>query len=147
MPASSDSSFDLASLARLHDDADSESQLLEQTSFLLDHDSMSSASASRTGHGGADLSLSELSLDDKTVMLDKPFSLLAPVSDDSDAMAIQSDGEEGLGEGGEMGNNQKQSSKAREDKLQSDIFILRKLNSSFAVFDDALKDVGTANEV
>jgi len=35
----------------------------------------------------------------------------------------------------------------RDEKLKSDIFILKKLNASFELFHEALQDTGSANEV
>lgn len=40
-----------------------------------------------------------------------------------------------------------QAAKLREEKLQRDLFILKKLNSSFALFNEALKDTKTGTEV
>ena len=82
-----------------------------------------------------DLSISELSLSDQTL---KPFTLLAAPEpeidpEESDEPAAQ--------------QSQKQSAKAREEKLQSDIFILRKLNASLELFNEALQDTGSANQV
>jgi hypothetical protein len=82
-----------------------------------------------------DLSISELSLADQTL---KPFSLLAPPEPDVDA----EEPEEPVAH-----QSQRQSAKAREEKLQSDIFILRKLNTSFELFNEALQDTGSANQV
>ncbi|KAF8161116.1 hypothetical protein B0H34DRAFT_367043 [Crassisporium funariophilum] len=39
-----------------------------------------------------------------------------------------------------------QAAKLREEKLQSDVFILKKLNASFELFNDALQATGSANE-
>ncbi|KAF9471594.1 hypothetical protein BDN70DRAFT_819814 [Pholiota conissans] len=39
-----------------------------------------------------------------------------------------------------------QALKRREEKLQSDIFILKKINSAFESFNDALQDTGSANQ-
>jgi hypothetical protein len=41
----------------------------------------------------------------------------------------------------------RQTAKAREEKLQRDLFILKKLNTSFAAFNDVLKDTQTGAEV
>jgi hypothetical protein len=68
-----------------------------------------------------DLSISEL---DQTL---KPFTLLAPPEPEE--------------------SPQRHSAKARGEKLQSDIFILRKLNASFELFNEALQDTGSANQV
>lgn len=57
---------------------------------------------------------------------------------------------EGEGEGNEEAdtdNTKRQSAKAREEKLQSDVFILKKLNASFSAFNEALDATGSINEV
>jgi hypothetical protein len=41
----------------------------------------------------------------------------------------------------------RQAAKEREEKLQRDLFILKKLNSSFGAFNDVLKDTQTGTEV
>jgi len=43
--------------------------------------------------------------------------------------------------------DKRHAARLREEKLQSDIFILKKLNSSFALFNDALQDTRSANQV
>lgn len=73
-----------------------------------------------------DLSISELSLSLK------PFSLLATPIDQEESAVQQP---------------QRNPDKAREEKLQSDIFILKKLNASFELFNEALHDTGSANKV
>jgi hypothetical protein len=40
----------------------------------------------------------------------------------------------------------RQAAKAREEKLQRDLFILKKLNTSFAAFNEVLKDTQTGTE-
>ena len=85
-----------------------------------------------------DLSISELSLSDQTL---KPFSLLATPDPEVDPEKPE-DSDEPVAQ-----QSQKQSAKAREEKLQSDIFILRKLNASFELFNEALQDTGSANQV
>ena len=88
-----------------------------------------------------DLSLSELSLSDQTL---KPFSLLAPPAPpEPDTEPEESEeSEEPV-----LQQSQRQSAKAHEEKLQSDIFILRKLNASFELFNEALQDTSSANQV
>lgn len=71
-----------------------------------------------------DLSVSELL---------QPFTLLAPLDAEEKEEPVA--------------QPQRHSAKAREDKLQSDIFILRKLNASLELFNDALQDTGSANQV
>jgi hypothetical protein len=83
------------------------------------------------------LSISELSLSDQTL---KPFTLLATPEPEIDLESEES--EEPVAQ-----QPQRQSAKAREEKLQSDIFILRKLNASFELFNEALQDTGSANQV
>ncbi|KAG6833933.1 hypothetical protein H0H87_007944 [Tephrocybe sp. NHM501043] len=112
-----------------------------------------SSSSSHTRLGGDDLSLSELSLTgDKTPSAQKPFSLLATVKHASyteDTSGVYESAGDPLGENGsddEQVEQKRRAAKYREDKLQSDIFILRKLNASFALFDEALRDTGSANQ-
>ncbi|KAG1766988.1 hypothetical protein EDD22DRAFT_333732 [Suillus occidentalis] len=120
-------------------------------------------SPSHTGPGGADLSLSELSLTDKDTehfhFHDRPrFSLLAPAattsqtfSPDQSRITEDDEYEEGNDEGSENDVDttvigRVAFAKAREDKLQSDLCVLKKLNASFALFNDALKSTQTATE-
>lgn len=88
-----------------------------------------------------DLSISELSLSDQTL---KPFSLLAPPAPPEPDIDTEEpeEPEEPVSQ-----QSQRQSAKAHEEKLQSDIFILRKLNASFELFNEALQDTGSANQV
>jgi hypothetical protein len=121
-------------------------------------------SPSHTGPGGADLSLSELSLSDKDTenfhFHDKPrFSLLAPTTTtsqtfwpDQSGISEEDEYEEGNNEGSENDVDTTMigrvaAAKAREDKLQSDLYVLKKLNASFALFNDALRSTQTATEV
>ncbi|KAG6869118.1 hypothetical protein C0993_001683 [Termitomyces sp. T159_Od127] len=123
----------------------SESQLLSQS--LLP-----SSSSSRTGIGD-DLSLSELSLTDRTPVAQKIFSLLAPTKEsfithpncsaDDEEVDVTEETKQDK-RGGE--HDKRHAAKLYEDKLQSDIFILKKLNASFALFDEALQDTGSANQ-
>ncbi|KAH7926747.1 hypothetical protein BV22DRAFT_965664, partial [Leucogyrophana mollusca] len=113
-----------------------------------------SRSTSHTGPGGADLSLSELSLADRP-REDKPFrfSLLAPRTYDDDPFD-ESRIEDEHDPGGEDSELQADNTvvgravaaKTREEKLQHDLFILKKLNSSFALFNDALMATQTGTE-
>ena len=88
-----------------------------------------------------DLSISELSLSDHTL---KPFTLLAPPELDTDPEESE---ESEVPVEPVTQQAQKHADKAREEKLQSDIFILRKLNASFELFNEALQDTGSANQV
>ncbi|KAG2055461.1 hypothetical protein BDR06DRAFT_1007032 [Suillus hirtellus] len=120
-------------------------------------------SLSYTGPGGADLSLSELSLSDKDTehfhLHDKPrFSLLAPTattpqtfSPDQSRISEDDEYEEENDEGSENDADTTMigrvaAAKAREDKLHGDLFVLKKLNASFALFNDALRSTQTATE-
>ena len=89
-----------------------------------------------------DLSISELSLSDQTL---KPFTLLAPPEPETDSE--DSEESEASEEPVAQQAQKHSSAKAREEKLQSDIFILRKLNASFELFNEALQDTGSANQV
>ena len=115
-----------------------------------------SSSSSRTGHGGDDLSLSELSLGERpqpNPSHRRPFSLLAqPQSPDESALADE-DAEEG--DGGldetmtqeEIEKARKAAAKTREEKLQHDLFVLKKLNAAFEVYKDALRETKSSTDV
>ncbi|KAK0461075.1 uncharacterized protein EV420DRAFT_1530110 [Desarmillaria tabescens] len=90
----------------MHSD-NSDLSLLASGSQLLAEEPLSSA-----GAGGDDLSVSELSLSDRTVTTE----------------------------------SKRASDRTRENKLQSDLFILKKLNASMSLFNEALDNTGSANE-
>ncbi|KIK67388.1 hypothetical protein GYMLUDRAFT_238682 [Collybiopsis luxurians FD-317 M1] len=116
----------------------------------------------------ADLSISELSLSDRiSSSSDKPFSLLARPSTPVQTRRSTADHDEEENPDDEAGEvTQKQiyadtddaedpekheqvermRVKLREEKLQNDLFVLRKLNAAFSSFNEALEDVGSANE-
>ncbi|KAI0780124.1 DASH complex subunit Duo1-domain-containing protein [Fomes fomentarius] len=110
---------------------------------------ISSSSSTRTGPGGDDLSISELSLSDRPQSKSarrRPFSLLAPPqTPDESAVADEEDED---GEGGfdatmtqeDMEKAKRIAAKTREEKLQHDLFVLKKLNSAFEVYKDALQE-------
>jgi hypothetical protein len=135
-PDSSDITFQLSG-----------SRLLSESPILL------SSSESDTGPGGDDLSISELSLFDRTVTFQKPFSLLASSQPEGPSTPTRGD-EDADAEEEEPNNNaekaeleKRHAAKLHEEKLQSDIFILKKLNASFALFNEALQEAGSANQV
>lgn len=115
-----------------------------------------------TGPGGADLSLSELSLSDRPLSRDGPrFSLLAPqpaytqdFSYEESAIAEDDEFAEGTEAStdtqGDVGNETirgpADAAKAREEKLQRDLLILKRLNDSFAVLNDALSTTKSATD-
>ncbi|KAJ7462342.1 hypothetical protein B0H11DRAFT_107803 [Mycena galericulata] len=102
------------------------SHLLSESPFLPSSSNLSSD----TGPGGNDLSVSELSLSDQTVT-----SVEAENWDDARP-----------GDPEEVEKIKKHSGKLRDEKLQNDVFILKKLNASLKSFNDALGDVGSQNE-
>lgn len=124
------------------------SRLLSDSPLILP----SNPSFSNTGPCGGDLSLSELSIADRpSSLFSKPFTLLAGPS------TFENDGDtSGYGkshslpeQAAEVDDRTKRKvlEKQREEKLQSDLFILKKLNSAFALFHVALDESGSANEV
>jgi hypothetical protein len=132
-------SFDITFLA-------TGSQLLSESPLL--------PSSSRTGHGGDDLSLSELSIPDRgspfTLLARRPTELPTPAHDDGDDELF----------GGDVGDTDREvpkdedtekikraAARHREEKLQSDIFILKKINASFAAYNEALSDTESAHQV
>lgn len=112
----------------------------------------------------ADLSLSELSVAEPPRRLER-FSLLAPRQQDSlrleegDSLFSEVAEEAELGEENEESDeddedntvkreqDQRAAAQSREEKLRSDIFVLRKLNSAFGSFDEALQETTSANQV
>ena len=105
-----------------------------------------------TGPGGDDLSLSELSLSYRP--LQPPFSLLArppsPAHEEGDGLSYDVDGDvldDSHQDGTDPEKAKRLAARLREEKLQSDAFILKKLNASFALFNEALSKTESANEV
>ena len=118
-------------------DGPSRSRLLSESPLLASY-----ASSSRTGPGGDDLSVSELSLNDRLGR--RPFSLL-PHNEDTTFTARQPD---------DVDNNPEQRNepqtprvRTRDEKLQNDLFVLRKLNAAFAAYNDALRTTESSSEV
>ena len=112
------------------------------------------------GSGEEDLSLSELSLFDQTVILEQPFSLLARAESrprtptyntqpSSPDVHHQNDSEKTDDVFAKESPDKihHQTVKQKEEKLQSDIFILKKLNASFGLINEALQETGSANQV
>lgn len=119
------------------------SRLLSESPILP---SSQSSSHSHTGPGGDDLSLSELSLSYRPTP--QPSSSLGDniigdsFNDDSaDGQCDEVETPDGVEQ------TRRQAAKLREEKLHRDLFILKKLNASFASFNDALKDTQTGTEV
>lgn len=144
----------------MNPDDSSNISFLADGSRLLSESPILSAYSTQTGLGGEDLSLSELSLSDRSSShhFEKPFSLLAPQGPSTPAQDNSHNLEHDL-EADDLGSDpddlyvehaekdMRNASKAREEKLQSDIFILRRLNGSFALFNEALQDTESANQV
>ncbi|KAI0328650.1 hypothetical protein GY45DRAFT_1254548 [Cubamyces sp. BRFM 1775] len=114
-----------------------------------------SSSSSRTGPGGDDLSLSELSLSERTqpkAARRRPFSLLAPPPDESavadeDAEDGQDDAElDGTMTQEDIEKAKRLAAKTREEKLQHDLFVLKKLNAAFEVYKEALKETKSSTD-
>ncbi|OCH92308.1 hypothetical protein OBBRIDRAFT_833534 [Obba rivulosa] len=144
---------DLSQLNAFH----SGSRLLSESSLLPD----SSANSSQTGHGGEDLSLSELSLEDRPLPTFKrrPFSLLAQpaplrAAQHAEDSVLAEEDEEADGEVGldetmtqeDFERAKKLAARTREEKLQHDLFILKKLNATFDVYKEALKEAKSSTE-
>ncbi|EMD37353.1 hypothetical protein CERSUDRAFT_123346 [Gelatoporia subvermispora B] len=133
------------------------SRLLSESSLLQN----SSASSSRTGHGGDDLSLSELSLQDRPqpTLKRRPFSLLAQPAplrrvDHAEGDPLVEEDEPAEGDTGldhtmtqeDVEEAKKMAARTREEKLQHDLFILKKLNAAFDVYKDALREAKSSTE-
>ena len=131
------------------------------TSRLMSESPMLPARTS-TSYDDPDLSISELSISDRTAMQNKPFSLLAQPftqaqegEDENGVLAGEGEEKEqgATSEGDEVDEEERQATvkklvtRQREEKLQRDIAVLKKLNSAFTAFNNALDDVGSANTV
>jgi hypothetical protein len=120
-------------------------------------------SSSHTGPGGADLSLSELYVSDRSedAPLSKPFSLLPqrdgnaekPQYDEEDndvfsgGCVQEGEADEGDATMMDKGKRSSTAARSREERLQHDLFVLKKLNTSFSLYNDALKDTRSSTEV
>lgn len=115
--------------------------------------SSSSLLHSHTGPGGDDLSLSELSIPDRPTprpSTSASFHHKKSAEDDpfnNDSLLDEDGDEDETGKPEVDEHTKRQAAKAREEKLQRDLFILKKLNSSFATFNQVLKDTQTGTEV
>jgi hypothetical protein len=121
------------------------SRLLSEPSLMA-----SESNSSRTEIMHADLSLSDLSLRDRDGIMSKPFSLLSgpePTTPPQQMGELGEVEEEGAVEEIDEEALKRQNAKAREEKLQSDVFMLKKLNASFAAFNEALDATGSVNDV
>lgn len=127
-------------------------------SRLLSESPLSAAyqSSSHTGPGGDDLSLSELDFTRPT-QPERPFSLFARLQ--TPPPQPNSNGDDNGGdaptlEEAELGSSEedqeqraRSQARTREEKLQNDLFVLRKLNATFGVYNDALRETESATEV
>ncbi|KAI0645647.1 hypothetical protein C8Q79DRAFT_910869 [Trametes meyenii] len=139
------------------DSFDLSNQIRQSGSNLLSEPTPDiSSSSSRTGHGGDDLSLSELSLSERAkpgAAHRRPFSLLArPQTPDESAVADE-DAEDDDGAHADETMTQEDLEKARrlaaktrEEKLQHDLFVLKKLNAAFEVYKDALRETKSSTD-
>ncbi|CCM01150.1 uncharacterized protein FIBRA_03198 [Fibroporia radiculosa] len=136
------------------------SRLLSESSILHN----SSSDSLRTGPGGDDLSLSELSLSDrpppgpprrpKFSLLARPSQQELDIADESgvsDDVDVDVDvGQEGVFDQTmrqeDIEKTQRTAAKSREERLQHDLFILKKLNSAFETYKDALRETKSSTE-
>jgi hypothetical protein len=120
-------------------------QLLSEPSLLP---SDASSSHVTTSSANDRLSLSELSI---RPFHQRPFSLLAPpdlrTSTPTHGGGDVTEDEDRIDSGEDRERSRQQAARLREEKLQSDVFILKKLNTAFASLHGALDDTGSANEV
>ncbi|TFK44726.1 hypothetical protein BDQ12DRAFT_730752 [Crucibulum laeve] len=141
----------------MYDQDSSDISLPSSGSQLLSLSPMLPTDDSESNPADNDLSISELSLSDRTAMLDKSFTLLAhddrlpstltrpektPGEEDGEKTYDQED----MREGDDVEQIKRNSAKSREEKLRGDIFVIRKLNASFATFNEALQETATAND-
>lgn len=103
------------------------------------------------GAGDADLSLSELSLNEKPIAgPSQPFSLLARPSQVHELTEIEDEGEEQEVEQEQLEDpevKQRSVARSREERLRQDLFVLQKLNASLSMYTDALNGVETSSDV
>lgn len=131
------SDFDFSSTSNSH--------LLSETPLYLN-----------TSHGADDLSISELSITDRPLAgFGEPFSLLAKPQPQlaTPTKSTDDDDNEGEEEGpleteeATQGATRRQTDeRQREEKLRSDLFILKTLNAAFATYIEALDESASANE-
>lgn len=91
-----------------------------------------------------DLSLSELSLSHRQDQTQERVDLRA--SDDENDQNPRSEEEEEV-DAEELAKRKRQAVKLREEKLQHDIFLLKKLNGAFALYTDSLRSAQSSTEV
>ncbi|KAI0066161.1 hypothetical protein BV25DRAFT_1821045 [Artomyces pyxidatus] len=134
-----------------HNFSASGSRLMSESPLVSPFPLSSSASVSdsHTGPGGDDLSISELSLPRRHPPT-RPFSLLAqPTEAAGPSHHDETEVEEEELDGGDAEDDEKQrrlAARTRDEKLQNDLFVLRKLNSAFSVYNDALKETQSGTE-
>lgn len=138
-------------------DVSSDFHLSDSGSRLLSESLLApSSSSSRTGHRDDDLSLSELSIQDRPFPSRRKFSLFAqpPSPEHADGSAPEdeeADGEEGGPDQTmrpeDVEKAQRAAAKTREEKLQSDLYILKKLNGALNVYKAALRETKSGTEV
>lgn len=128
-------------------------------SRLLSESPLLPSGSSSSRHNIGDLSISELSLSDRTPTSQnlKPFRLLAHEDSvasatsgshtDDDKEPEDDDDVAGLKNSEDAEKNKRDAARLRDEKLQSDIFILKKLNASFASFNEALDSAQSENQV
>jgi hypothetical protein len=142
----------------------------------------SASSGSHTGPGGADLSLSELYLDNRLPeghsqalrnqktrpSIAQALGFGAPLDQSDDpggTLGALEEGAEGdeqgwerdedsiaaadvtVRVGGEDADRTRLAAQLRDEKLQSDLFVLRQMNSAFAIYNDALRETQAGTEV
>ncbi|EPQ57228.1 hypothetical protein GLOTRDRAFT_115240 [Gloeophyllum trabeum ATCC 11539] len=114
---------------------------------LMSESPLFPSQSSNTGPGGDDLSLSELSLNTKPAAPRKRFSLFAQPPEEDSVDQDDEDNVEGEEEDGEEAEKRRKSAaRTRDEKLQHDLFLLRKLNSAFSVYNEALREAKTSTE-
>jgi multidrug efflux pump subunit AcrB len=154
-----------------------QSPSFDLNAFNAQHPSADSPIAlkSLTGPGGADLSLSELSIEDISAIQQqpqKPFSLFASstTSRQASTSAVNHERQMSQTENGDKAYSEEEqhevaasdeqqaegtarqsarqsTTQSREEKLQSDLFVLRKLNTAFSQYIDAMKETKDLTEV
>ena len=83
---------------------------------------------------------------------DEPYDFSVHENADETIQSVDQEGQEQYVEEEELDEEEREqarrkAAKLREEKLQGDIFILKKLNAAFESFNDALDEAGSANQV
>ncbi|KAF5369305.1 hypothetical protein D9758_002813 [Tetrapyrgos nigripes] len=110
--------------------------------LLSESPDLPSESSHSYSNANDDFSISELQVSTPP----KPFSLLARPPSPTTPTPQENAGEDDAVDEEEQDRTVRKSTRTREEDLQSDLFVLKKINGAFMEFNDVLDNVGSANE-